>query len=179
MFSKSKDEKTVSPMANTPQRPERPARAAPAGTPSIIGSDVRIVGNIATLGELQVDGEIEGDLSCGSLTMGEQGAVVGSIEADSAIIKGRVDGRVRAKKIRLEKTALVNGDLYHESLSVEAGARLSGQVVHASQEADAKKTEAGKPAQAPAAQQSQAGGATMIERSQTKAQGGKAQAAAS
>ncbi|MGF1604850.1 MAG: polymer-forming cytoskeletal protein [Rhodothalassiaceae bacterium] len=121
-------------MANQTPRSDRPLRANATGTPSIIGSDVRIVGNVSTLGELQVDGEIEGDLQCGSLTMGEQGSVNGSVEAESAIVKGRIDGRIRAKKIRLEKTALVNGDLYHESLSVEAGARLSGQVVHASQE---------------------------------------------
>ena len=139
MFSKPKDDKAANPVASSSQRSERAGRSSGTATPSIIGSDVRIVGNFSTLGEVQVDGEIEGDLHCGSLTMGDQGSVSGSIEAEQAIIKGRVDGRIRAKKVRLEKTAVINGDLFHDSLSVEAGARLSGQVVHSSQEAGTKK----------------------------------------
>lgn len=137
MFSKSKDNKAVNSMVGSTSRSDRPARTAGAATPSIIGADVRIMGNISTIGEVQVDGEIEGDLQCGNLTMGEQGSVTGSVEADSAIIKGRIEGKIRAKKIRLEKTAVLLGDVYHESLSVEAGAQLSGQVIHASQEGTA------------------------------------------
>ena len=138
MFSKSKDDKVTNPVAGSTSRSERPSRASGAATPSIIGADVRIVGNISTMGEVQVDGEIEGDLQCGNLTMGEQGSVIGSVEAESAILKGRIEGKIRAKKVRLEKTSVLIGDVYHESLSVEAGAQLSGQVIHASQEGRAE-----------------------------------------
>lgn len=101
-------------------------------TPSIIGADVQIEGNIKTIGELQLDGVITGDLVCGGLVMGESGAVNGTITAESVTIRGNVTGQIRAKSVRLEKSAVVEGDVYHESLSVEAGAKLTGRFAHTS-----------------------------------------------
>lgn len=101
-----------------------------ATTPSIIAADVQIEGNVKTAGELQLDGAITGDLVCGGVVMGESGAVNGTISADSVTIRGKVTGQIRAKSVRLEKSAVVEGDVYHESLSVEAGARLTGRFAH-------------------------------------------------
>lgn len=126
MFSKSKDD-MKKPTTNTGGQAPR-TNAAP--TPSIIGSDVEIEGNVRTIGELQLDGAIAGDLACGGLVMGESGAVKGTISADNVTIRGQVDGQIRARAVRLEKTAVINGDIYHESLSVEAGAKLTGHFAH-------------------------------------------------
>jgi len=116
------------PVNNNSQAP----RMNTAPTPSIIGSDVEIEGNVKTVGELQLDGNIIGDLSCGGLVMGETGAVKGIILADNVIIRGKVDGQIRARSVRLEKSAIIHGDIYHESLSVEAGAKLTGHFAHTS-----------------------------------------------
>lgn len=133
MFSKSKSEKTASTMGTG----SRTTRTVGGGSPSIIGADVHIQGNLTTAGELQIDGQVEGDIKCGSLTMGENGSVSGSIDADSAVIKGRIEGKVQAKQVRLEKSAHVDGDIFHETLSVEAGAQLTGKVIYASREPEA------------------------------------------
>ncbi|UTW53849.1 polymer-forming cytoskeletal protein [Kordiimonas sp. SCSIO 12610] len=98
--------------------------------PSIIGSDVQIEGNVKTSGELQLDGKVMGDINCGSLVMGETGSVKGLVKADNVTIRGNVEGEIRSKTVRLEKSAVVNGDVYHENLSVEAGAKLSGRFAH-------------------------------------------------
>ncbi len=111
-------------------------RTNAAPTPSIIGSDVEIEGNVRTVGELQLDGSITGDLSCGGLVMGESGAVKGTVSADNVTVRGQVDGQIRARSVRLEKTAIINGDIYHESLSVEAGAKLTGHFAHTSSPAE-------------------------------------------
>ena len=108
----------------------KPLRNGGNSAPSIIGSDVKIEGNITTVGEIQLDGVVEGDINCGSMTMGEHGAVTGVIAADSLIVRGKVDGTVRARSIRLEKSARVTGDVWHETLSVEAGAYIEGRFVH-------------------------------------------------
>ena len=122
-------------------------------TPSIIGSDVTITGNIETNGELQLDGAVDGDLTCGSLAMGEEGSVRGSIKADSVVIRGAVKGEVRARSVRLESTCVIEGDVFHETLSVEAGAKLTGQFSYTNAKANANnsapaatKEEAAKPA---------------------------------
>lgn len=104
----------------------RPANSAP----SIIGSDVAIKGNLTTLGEIQLDGTIEGDVRSASLTVGEHGSVQGTVIADEVIVKGTVTGQIKGRNIRLEKTAKVKGDLFHETLSVEAGAFIEGNLTH-------------------------------------------------
>lgn len=120
-------------------------RTGVAPTPSIIGSDVQIEGNIKTVGELQLDGAITGDLSCGGLVMGESGAVKGTISADSVTVRGLVQGEIRARSVRLEKSAVVEGNVYHESLSVEAGAKLTGHFAHTTGSAETARPASDKP----------------------------------
>lgn len=98
--------------------------------PSIISSDVRISGDLATPGEVQFDGSIEGDITCGSLSVGEQAGVTGTIIADNVIIHGAVIGSVRARSVRLSKTAKVVGDIWHEDLVIDSGAYVEGRCIH-------------------------------------------------
>ncbi|WP_417318155.1 bactofilin family protein [Emcibacter sp.] len=98
--------------------------------PSIIGSDVTVNGDITTLGEIQLDGTVDGDVRSESLTIGEHGAVNGTIMANNVIVKGSASGQIRGRNVRLEKTARVKGDIMHEALSVEAGAVVEGTLMH-------------------------------------------------
>ncbi|NVJ70518.1 MAG: polymer-forming cytoskeletal protein [Alphaproteobacteria bacterium] len=132
MFSKSKED-MKKPVNNNVQAP----RSGGATTPSLIASDVQIEGNVTTKGELQLDGSITGDLVCGGLVMGESGSVQGTIAADNVTIRGAVKGQIRARSVRLEKSAVVEGDVIHESLSVEAGAKLTGRFAHTDNPSDA------------------------------------------
>lgn len=103
---------------------------APAGAtraaPSLISTDLEIAGNLKTPGEVQLDGNVEGDIFCGKLIIGEKAVLVGQIEADEVYIRGRVTGQVRAASVHLAKTARVIGDVWHDSLAIEAGAFLEG-----------------------------------------------------
>lgn len=132
------------PAANNTQAP----RASAATTPSLIASDVQIEGNVTTGGELQLDGNITGDLKCGGLVMGETGSVKGTIAADNVTIRGTVQGEIRARSVRLEKSAVVEGDVIHESLSVESGAKLTGRFAHTSNPSETRTA----PKQAPEAE---------------------------
>ncbi|NVJ99367.1 MAG: polymer-forming cytoskeletal protein [Alphaproteobacteria bacterium] len=122
-----------------------PRMGSTATTPSLIGSDVQIEGNVRTQGELQLDGSITGDLQCGGLVMGESGAVNGTIVADNVTIRGTVKGEIRARSVRLEKSATVEGDVIHESLSVESGAKLTGRFAHSSNPNEVKAAAAKAP----------------------------------
>ncbi len=128
MFSKSSGKKANQSITETRNRMPKPRSA---GAPSIIGSDVKIVGNLTAAGELQLDGIVEGDVKCGALTMGEHGQVAGSVTADTIVVRGRVEGKIRARSVRLEKTSRISGDVWHETLSIEAGAHIDGKFVHA------------------------------------------------
>lgn len=111
---------------NDRKRPEKPSLVAP----SIVGSDVRVTGDIATPGELQFDGTIEGDIHCGSLTVGEQAAVTGGVVSDTVLVHGSVIGTIRARSVHLSHTAKVVGDIWHEDMVVESGAFIEGRCAH-------------------------------------------------
>ncbi len=108
-----------------PPRRQTPGRS---GIASIIANGVKITGTIDADGaEIQVDGEIEGNIRGGSLTVGDTGMVKGDVVSESVTVHGRVEGSVRARKVVLARNAHVLGDIVHQSLSVEMGAVFEGQ----------------------------------------------------
>lgn len=127
MFTnKAKD--TGPTMASVPE--PLPSRRNPPSRlmTSIIANGVKIKGSIeADDAELQVDGEIEGNVRGGSITIGDTGLVRGDIVSESVLVNGRVEGSIRARKVQLAKNAHVQGDITHQSLAVEMGAVFEGQ----------------------------------------------------
>lgn len=94
---------------------------------SLVAEGVQIRGDLATDGDLHLDGAVEGDLTVGQLTVGETGAVRGSIKADTVDIRGRVIGTISARQVRLWASAQVDGDISHTELAIEAGAHFEGR----------------------------------------------------
>lgn len=97
-----------------------------SGSPTIISSDLKIGGDLTSEGEIQVDGTIEGDVRCNKLSIGESGVITGAVAADHLLVRGQVDGQIKARMVILNETARVNGDVYHETLCIESGAQLEG-----------------------------------------------------
>ena len=104
-------------------------QGAAGGVPSIISLDLKIVGDLKSDGEIQIDGTVKGDIKGHMLTVGEQGKVDGSTVAETVRIFGTVNGRVQAKTVRLDKSARVTADISHETLTIEAGAYFEGKVL--------------------------------------------------
>ncbi|EPX82736.1 Integral membrane protein CcmA involved in cell shape determination [Rubellimicrobium thermophilum DSM 16684] len=138
MFSKSKINEP-GPAAQPPQPVPPPPGAAPAADyrpqppkakppASILSSDLQIKGNIKTTGDLQIDGQVEGDIRAHLLTVGEGATVRGELMADDVVIHGRIVGRVRGLKVRLTATARVEGDIIHKTIAIESGAHFEGSV---------------------------------------------------
>ena len=164
MFSKSKPTepapKTEADKNMKPSDPGVPARTneyAPATakakpSASILSSDLTIVGNLKTTGDIQVEGNVEGDIRAHLLTIGETATVKGEVIADDVIINGRIVGRVRGLKVRLSSTARVEGDIIHKTIAIESGAHFEGSVQRQEDPLQAKPALAppGKPKEAAA-----------------------------
>lgn len=104
-----------------------PAGAAVAGPPpSIISADMRLIGDLVSQGEVQIDGTVEGDIRAKSLLVGETADIKGEILAENVRVHGRIDGQIKARVVHLARTAHVAGDVWHESLSIETGAFIEG-----------------------------------------------------
>ena len=94
--------------------------------PSIIGEGLTITGNVASKGEIQVDGEIQGDIHCGSLLLGDTAQVVGGVIAEDIVVRGRVVGSIRGVRVTLQAQSHIEGDIIHQSLAIEQGAYFEG-----------------------------------------------------
>ena len=94
---------------------------------SILSGNLRVTGSLVTEGDIQIDGVVEGDVTSGSVTVGSSGRVVGEIRSDTARILGRVQGRISARSVILMSTAHVEGDVLHETISIENGAKIDGR----------------------------------------------------
>jgi cytoskeletal protein CcmA (bactofilin family) len=142
MFSKSRINEPgpkVGADADKPKTPEASAFGKPMNdyTPSspkakpaasVLSSDLTIVGNIKTTGDIQIEGTVEGDIRAHLLTVGESATIRGEIMGDDIVVNGRVVGRVRGLKVRLTSTARVEGDIIHKTIAIESGAHFEGSV---------------------------------------------------
>ncbi len=104
-------------------------QGAAGGVPSIMSSDLKIVGELKSDGAIQIDGTVKGDIKAHMLTVGEQGKIDGSTVAETVRIFGTVNGRVQAKTVHLDKSARVTADITHETLTIDAGAYFEGKVL--------------------------------------------------
>jgi cytoskeletal protein CcmA (bactofilin family) len=100
-------------------------------TPSLLSSDLTVVGNLRTTGDIQVEGTVQGDIRAHLLTVGESANIEGEIVADDIVVTGRVVGKVRGLKVRLTSTARVEGDIIHKTIAIESGAHFEGSVQRA------------------------------------------------
>ena len=139
MFSKSKINEP-GPKADTPAAPEqKPATPAPSGDfkpsapkakppASTLSADLHVIGNLKTSGDIQIEGQVDGDIRAHLLTVGEGATVKGECVADDVVVNGRIIGRVRGLKVRLTSTARVEGDIIHKTIAIESGAHFEGSV---------------------------------------------------
>ena len=96
-------------------------------TRSVVSADVKIVGNLQSAGDIQIEGTVEGDIRSRGLTVGESAQIEGSISADTVRICGSVNGQVKATAVTISKTAKVVGDITYQTLAIEEGALFEGQ----------------------------------------------------
>ena len=135
MFSKSKiNEPGPKAADNAKNADAGKAAAAKSGVPtakppaSVLSADLLITGNIKTTGDVNIEGQVEGDVRAHLLTVGEGATVKGEVVADDVVVNGRVVGRVRGLKVRLTSTARVEGDIIHKTIAIESGAHFEGSV---------------------------------------------------
>ncbi len=95
---------------------------------TIIGSGTCFNGVLRVNGSLRVDGEVEGQVQVTeTITIGSGGVVKAEISSKSAIVGGRIKGRVWAKeKVFLQKGSRLEGDVHATVFKIEDGAFFQG-----------------------------------------------------
>jgi cytoskeletal protein CcmA (bactofilin family) len=117
--------------------------AAPPRTvapPTSIDASTELTGNLSCSETVRIDGKLKGKLDCEkSVIIGQGAKVEAVVTADEVVISGSVKGDVIARrKITLEKTARVIGDLATPGIVIEEGAKLEGRIVIGAEEKPAE-----------------------------------------
>ncbi|WP_334148739.1 bactofilin family protein [Hyphomicrobium sp.] len=94
---------------------------------TVIGADLVIQGNLMSKGEVQIEGEVQGDIRATHVVLGERACVTGAIIAEECVIRGRLLGTVRGRRVLLQSSAHVEGDVYHQTMAIEQGAYFEGK----------------------------------------------------
>ena len=96
---------------------------------TIIGPSVKVKGDFHGVGDIIIEGMVEGSLKTnGNLKIGQKAKVTADVEAKGAKIGGEVRGNVKIKEyLEISATAMIIGDIEAASMSVEKGAILNGK----------------------------------------------------
>jgi cytoskeletal protein CcmA (bactofilin family) len=98
----------------------------PSEAISSIGSEMTVVGKIICEGIIKIYGFVEGELSASNAVIADGARIDGDIVAEELTIGGRVKGNIYARRVKLRNTAVVEGDIYHRSLSLDENAWFEG-----------------------------------------------------
>ena len=101
----------------------------PDGKSSIRGV-TRITGTISGPGDLELEGELNGDVSvAGLLVIGEQGSVQGKVTAGNMVLAGRVRGKATVReRIEVRSSGRMEGNIVCQKIAIAEGAYLAGEV---------------------------------------------------
>lgn len=91
---------------------------------NIIANKTIIVGDIESEGDYRIDGTIEGSIkTSGRVIVGSQGVIKGNVECSNADIEGNFSGKLLVSELlSLKGSAVINGEVFINKLSVEPGA---------------------------------------------------------
>ena len=118
-----------------PSRPQATAQTlSPAPTPashgaisvSVISKALKITGQLESTEDIQIEGEVDGDVHAASVKVGANAKVKGTVYGDIVELAGSIDGRIEARKVVLTSTAHMAGDVIHQDITIQSGAYIDG-----------------------------------------------------
>ena len=100
------------------------------GLKSIITPATMITGEIRGQGDLNLDGQLTGNIEIkGLLFVGKTGNFNGEASAENMIIEGRIEGQIKANaKIEIRSSGYIQGTIFCHQIVIAEGAFLDGKI---------------------------------------------------
>ena len=95
---------------------------------SVISKALKITGELESTEDIQIDGQIEGDVRGVGVKIGQNAKVKGTVYGDEVELAGTIEGRIESKKVILTGTARMTGDVVHHDIKIESGAYINGNL---------------------------------------------------
>jgi cytoskeletal protein CcmA (bactofilin family) len=135
MFDKLKNappaDRVMETKAAEPTMAAPAAMTQPAGKAAVIGSGIRINGEISGSENLLIEGRVEGkvNLSGNDVTIGKTGQVIADVNAKTIRVAGEVSGDLQAKeRVVISGSGNVRGNVVAPRVVLEDGAIFKGSI---------------------------------------------------
>ena len=114
---------------------------------AFLGAGTNYNGRLHFQGSVRIDGNFSGEVeSDGTLVIGREAHVEGTIAVGQLVLSGQLTGEVMAnKKVVLNKSAELHGNIRTPVLVVEEGAVLEGKLTMGEVDASSLESPGGKP----------------------------------
>ncbi len=96
---------------------------------NIIGKGTSIIGSITSVGNIRVEGIVQGEITTkAKLVLAKNATIQGNIFAHNVQIAGKIEGNLKVSALLiLKSTAIIQGDITTNKLICEEGARFNGK----------------------------------------------------
>ena len=110
---------------------------------TVVGSSVKIEGDLVSDGDIRVEGAVSGKIkTTKNLYIGPESKIEADIEAGNSVIAGFVTGEINIKdSLMIQETGKVSGNISCARLSIAEGARFSGSCTMAMPEGETLQAE--------------------------------------
>jgi len=97
----------------------------------MIGEGVIITGTIKANSKVTIQGTVDGDIECNSITISKSGNVKGKIKTDTITVEGKAEGEINADDVlNIKSTGHVSGKVFYGEIQIEEGGKISGEINH-------------------------------------------------
>ncbi len=95
---------------------------------SIIDANMVMKGELIFAGKARIDGKVEGNIKGEHLILSESGTITGDIQVTTFVCHGTLEGNIKASLVTARKNCSIHGRIESNSLTVEPGAGLDGEM---------------------------------------------------
>ena len=99
-----------------------------SSTLSIIAEGIDFVGEIATEGNIHIDGIVKGVVKAYEVVIGPKGKFEGEIIADILVVNGDIKGKFNIKNLHVRKEGFLQGRAKYDLIIVDTGGRIQGEL---------------------------------------------------
>ncbi len=98
---------------------------------ALLGKGATYEGDLSFEGRGRIDGVFRGQIDTDDvLEIGESGRIEGDVDAETLIVAGRIEGKVRVRALlTVESTGCIQGEVDAASLVTRQGARLRATII--------------------------------------------------
>jgi cytoskeletal protein CcmA (bactofilin family) len=92
----------------------------------VINKALKITGQLESTEDIRIEGEVEGDIRGGSVKVGQDANIHGTVYGEHVELSGTLNGKIEARNVALTATAHMSGDIVHQDIRIELGAHFDG-----------------------------------------------------